>query len=75
MSSTYRDNTVLWRMRSPDGVRARLTFIPGTPDNSLAWFVGETLDRVENHATWDSAVDRAEETKAKLLAEGWREEE
>jgi hypothetical protein len=51
MSSTYDENTVLWRLRSPDGLRARATFIPGQPENTLAWFLGETLDRVENHAT------------------------
>jgi hypothetical protein len=75
MKSTYDENTVLWRLRSPEGVRARATFIPGTPENTLAWFLGETLDRVENHATWESAVKRADETKAELIAEGWRDDE
>ena len=75
MASTYHENTVLWRLRSPDGVRARVTFIPGTPENTLAWFLGNTLDRVENHASWESAVTRAEETRAELLAAGWREDE
>jgi hypothetical protein len=75
MSPTYHENTVLWRLRSPDGIRARVTFIPGTPENSLAWFLGDTLDRVENHASWESAVQRAEETRAKLVADGWRDED
>lgn len=75
MSSIYDENAVLWRLRSPDGVRARVTFIPGTPENTLAWFLGDTLDRVENHGSWDSAVQRAAETRAELLAGGWREDE
>lgn len=75
MASTFDENTVLWRLRNPEGVLARVTFIPGRPENTLAWFLGDTLDRVENYASWDAAVKRAEETKAELLASGWREEE
>lgn len=75
MASTYDENTVLWRLRSPDGVRARVMFIPGKPESTLAWFLGDTLDRVENHASWDSAVKRAEETRVELVAEGWREDD
>jgi hypothetical protein len=74
MSVADHENTVLWRLRSPTGERARLTFIPGHPANTLAWFLGDTLDRVENHATWDEAILRADETKAELLADGWRDD-
>jgi hypothetical protein len=75
MGSTFDENTVLWRLRSPDGVRARVTFIPGRPESTLAWFLGDTLDRVENHASLESAMLRAEETKTELLSEGWKEED
>jgi hypothetical protein len=74
MGSPFDENTVLWRLRGPDGTRARVTFIPGHPENTLAWFVGDMLERVENHASLESAMARAEETRAELIAEGWRED-
>jgi hypothetical protein len=74
MAAPWDENTVLWRLRSPDGIRARATFIPGQPENTLAWFLGDTLDRVENHPSLESAMRRAEETRAELIADGWRDE-
>lgn len=73
MDDSYSEPTVLWRLRHPDGTTARATLIPGSPANTVAWFIGDTLDRVENFRDWDRALERADETRLSLLADGWKE--
>ncbi|MBI4475920.1 MAG: hypothetical protein HY654_02035 [Acidobacteria bacterium] len=72
MSSTYSEPTVLWRV-TRGGQTAHATFLPGIPQNTLVWFVGETLERVENYEDWDAALMRAELVRLDLLNDGWSE--
>jgi hypothetical protein len=54
--------------------RSRAVILPGGPPHTVAFFVNNTMDRVENYDTMDLAVFRAEDIKRTLLEEGWREE-
>jgi hypothetical protein len=54
---------------------AHATFIPGIPHNTLVWFVGESLERVENYDEWDAALMRAELVRLEMIKEGWSEVE
>ncbi len=74
MSSTYTEPTVLWRV-SRGSQTAHATFIPGIPVNTLVWFVGETLERVENYEEWDAALRRAEIVHKDMIDDGWNEVE
>lgn len=74
MSSTYTEPTVLWRV-SRGARTAHATFIPGIPHNTLVWFVGETLERVENYDDWDAALTRAELVRLEMIKKGWSEVE
>lgn len=66
---------VLWRLWHPRGARqARAVVIPGSPQNTLTFFTGETLDRAENFDELEVALFRADDVKAHLMNEGWREE-
>ena len=65
------ESTVLWRLRAPDGTPAHATFIPGHPQVTLVWIIGEQLERAENFEDWDLAFARAEDVRRDLLAAGW----
>ena len=53
---------------------SRAVVLPGGPPHTVAFFVNNTMDRVENYDTMDLAIFRAEEIKRSLIEEGWREE-
>ncbi len=69
--ASYSEPAVLWRLRHPDGDRARATLIPGAPESTLVFFVNDRLDRGENFAEWAQAMARAEEVRLGLLEQGW----
>jgi hypothetical protein len=68
------DLTVLWRLFNDRREHSRAVILPGGPPHTVAFFVNETMDRVENFDTMDLAMFRAEDVKRTLLAEGWKEE-
>ena len=65
--------TVLWRLYHAEGRHARAVLLPGTPQVTLTFFVDDVMDRAENFASWDAALQRAHETRTLLLQEGWRD--
>lgn len=69
------DVTILWRLRSPKRERTHAALLPGGPPFTVAFFVDQLLDRVENYDTVDLALFRAEDVKRSLTEEGWTEEE
>jgi hypothetical protein len=71
---TYGEPAVLWRLRHKDGDRARATLIPGAPESTLVYFVNDAFERGENFAEWDAAIRQADEVRARMLTEGWKEE-
>ena len=66
--------TVLWRMFNDKREHSRAVILPGGPPHTVAFFVNNTMDRVENYDTMDLAIFRAEDIKRSLLEEGWKEE-
>jgi len=66
--------TVLWRLRGNTGSEARAVLIPGEPRTTLTIFVDDVMDRAENFATVDIALFRADDLRASLVADGWRDE-
>jgi hypothetical protein len=48
--------------------------LPGGPPHTVAFFVNETMDRVENYDTIDLALFRAEDVKRTLVEQGWKED-
>jgi hypothetical protein len=61
----------LWRLRHPDGHRARATFIPGVPQSTLVFFLDDEFDRGENVSDWELALARADEVRRALEEDGW----
>lgn len=53
---------------------SRAVILPGGPPHTVAFFVNNMMDRVENYDTMDLAVFRAEDIKRTLIEEGWKEE-
>jgi len=66
--------TVLWRLRNGRGAEARAVLIPGEPHTTLTILVDEVMDRAENFDSLDMALFRAEDLRATLVADGWRDE-
>ena len=66
--------TILWRMFNDKREHSRAVILPGGPPHTVAFFVNNTMDRVENYDTMDLAIFRAEDIKRTLIEEGWREE-
>lgn len=66
--------TVLWRLWHGTGVESRAVLIPGTPRTTLTVFVNDVMDRAENFDALDVALFRADDLRAALLADGWRDE-
>jgi hypothetical protein len=66
--------TVLWRLWHGNGAESRAVLIPGEPQNTLTVFVNDVMDRAENFDTVDVALFRADDLRAALLADGWRDE-
>jgi hypothetical protein len=72
MSST--EQTVLWRLFNDRREHSRAVILPGGPPHTVAFFVNDTMDRVENYETMELALFRAEDVKRTLLADGWKDE-
>lgn len=70
--------TVLWRLFCASGPakgdHLRAVILPGGPPYTLAFFVNEEMDRVENYDSMDLAVCRADEIKRGLIEEDWKED-
>jgi hypothetical protein len=66
--------TVLWRLFNGRREHSRAVILPGGPPHTVAFFVNNTMDRVENFDTMDLAMFRAEDIKRSLMEEGWKEE-
>jgi hypothetical protein len=73
-SVSYSEPAVLWRLRDPEGNRARATIIPGVPRSTLVIFVNDRFERGENFEEWALALARADEVRASLVEAGWRPE-
>ena len=68
----YTEPTVIWRLhRGP--AHAHATIFAGTEQATISWFFDGMMDRVENYATLDLALARAEDIKGQLLRDGWLE--
>ena len=48
--------------------------LPGGPPYTLAFFVNEEMDRVENYDSMDLAIFRADEIKRDFVEEDWKED-
>jgi hypothetical protein len=68
------DPTVLWRL-SRGRSTAHATIFPGVVQTTVTWFVDGVMDRAENYETLPTALSRADEIKAVLLEDGWKEVE
>ena len=64
---------MLWRLQNGREL-SRAVMLPGGPPHTVAFFVNNTMDRVENYDTMELALFRAEDIKRSLVAEGWTEE-
>ena len=71
VTASYSEPAILWRLRHPDGRRARATFIPGVPQSTLVFFLDDKFDRGENVSDWEPALARAEEVRRALEEDGW----
>ncbi|MGE3273759.1 MAG: hypothetical protein AB7O67_01515 [Vicinamibacterales bacterium] len=67
--------TVLWRLYNDRREHARAVILPGGPPYTVSFFVNDVMDRAENFDTLDLAVFRADDVKASLRADGWRDED
>jgi hypothetical protein len=66
--------TVLWWLFNDRREHSRAVILPGGPPHTVAFFVNNTMDRVENFDTMDLAMFRAEDIKRSLMEVGWKEE-
>ena len=66
------DPTVLWRM-SRGRSTAHATVFPGDSQTTVTWFFDGVMDRAENYETMDLALARADQIRAILVKEGWKE--
>ena len=71
---TAAEPTVVWRLFNSRREHARAVILPGGPPHTIAFFVNNTMDRVENYDTIDLAVFRADDIKRSLMDDGWIEE-
>ena len=68
------ESTVIWRLFNDRRERSRAVVLPGGPPHTLAFFVDNTMDRIENYDTMELALFRAEDVKRSMLESGWRDE-
>jgi hypothetical protein len=69
--------TVLWRLFRKGittSEHSRAVILPGGPPHTLAFFVNDDMDRVENYDTMALALFRADEIKRALLEDEWKDE-
>ena len=62
---------MLWRLSGRDRERARAVILPGGPPFTLAFFVNEQMDRIENYDSMEIVLFRADEVRKALEADGW----
>jgi hypothetical protein len=67
-------STVLWRLFNDRREQSRAVILAGGPPHTVAFFVNNMMDRVENYDTIDLAVFRAQDVKRSLVDNGWRED-
>lgn len=70
-------STVLWRMFRKGATttkRCHAVILPGGPPFTLAYFVNDDMDRVENYETMALAMFRAEEIQRALAADDWKDD-
>lgn len=72
MSAAHQ--TVLWRLWNDHREHSRAVILPGGPPHTVAFFVNDTMDRVENYETMELALFRAEDIKRSLIEDGWKDE-
>jgi hypothetical protein len=70
MSSS--DPTVLWRL-SRGRSTAHATIFPGDGQTTVTWFFDGVMDRAEKYDTLDLALARADQIRAILIKDGWKE--
>lgn len=73
-SESYGEPAVLWRLRHPQGDRARATLIPGTPTSTLIYFVNDAFERGENFTEWEPALAHAAAVRRRMREDGWLDE-
>jgi hypothetical protein len=66
--------TVLWRLYNERREHSRAVMLPGGPPHTLAFFVNDTMDRVENYDTMELALFRAADIKRSLVEDGWKDD-
>ena len=66
------DPTVLWRMARGRST-AHATIFPGDAQTTVTWFFDGVMDRAENYESVDLALARADQIRAILLKDGWKE--
>ena len=66
--------TVLWRLYNNRREHSRAVILPGGPPHTVAFFVNDTMDRVENYETMELALFRAEVIKRTLIGDGWKDD-
>lgn len=66
--------TVLWRLERAGGEHARAVVLPGGPPHTVAFFLNDVLDRVENYDSMALVVFRCDELRRGLVDDGWRDD-
>lgn len=72
---SVHEPTVLWRLFHAGGRHARAVLLPGTPHNTLTFFIDNVMDRVENFDSMDLALFRSEDLKRSMVSAGWQDDE
>ncbi len=67
-------SAVLWCLFNDQGEHSRAVILPGGPPHTIAFFIDNVMDRLENYDTMDLALFRASDVKQSLMADGWRED-
>ena len=68
----FSEPVVVWRLaRGPSHAHAVVFAAAGTA--TVAWFVDDTMDRVENYEALELALARADDIRGSLMRDGWTE--
>ena len=68
------DPAVLWRLVRGRSV-AHATVFPGSQQTTVTWYVDNVMDRAENYDELALALARADEVRARLREDGWKDED
>jgi len=66
------DPLVLWRLARGHSA-AHALVIPGDGTVTVSWFFDGVMDRVENYASLELALARADQIRGILERDGWRD--